>query len=443
MTGQPVGENKVQKVKNCPGCLTHMEDCRTGYFEMLGCKECGGFWLEDGHLEAIKLIDAQTLSRIQSQYIPVATHPYAEAICTRCQVRLADETWGQDIVVGRCPVCSGTWLPYGALTRLVGEENLRQKDDKAEPPQPDPLLIEKRAFYIGDRVTWTLLVQQLAAIVFYWLFGWLELGGKIGYWETSVGFFAMLALLLLVQFYSRRLRLTIGWRPLSAIFVLFWAVPVPMFASVYDYRHQQLGFGGFIFLLTAVLIGSGYYLARYLRKSSHPYFKRRDRTKRLVLWLVFVTIPALLLGLIITIEGLDHCFVSFFEIKSCPTAVFGVYLALFGLGLGLSLGLNYYLLFSLYDPRGMDVVKNTPAEIYANAMVWGTFLTLVGWLLLFFMLPSPAGSGVRSSSSDSSYGLWGDSKDAGAFLDQITRPEMFSPEALAVREKWAELGLVE
>lgn len=83
----------------------------------------------------------------------------------------------------------------------------------------------------------------------------------------------------------------------------------------------------------------------------------------------------------------------FFNIRLTASFVFGVYVIISGIGIVISMGLHYFMLFSLYDPRGLDVDEDPPNELYIKFMAISMVITFIGWILLLILFPPVAGGG--------------------------------------------------
>jgi Zn-finger nucleic acid-binding protein len=105
------------------------------------CPGCGGIWFDrlelfktkQGEADKIDLLDAENLrtaAAIENQ----------ELLCPRDRVKLdrfKDPLFPKDIVIARCPVCSGFWLNRGEFTRyqqyrqtLVRPREVTPEDEK-------------------------------------------------------------------------------------------------------------------------------------------------------------------------------------------------------------------------------------------------------------------------------------------------------------------------
>lgn len=317
------------------------------------------------------------------------------------------------------------------------------------------LLEDRRALFVGDRVAWT----QSAALMMTGVVA--SLVERIGISEAFpvFGLVGCATLLvcgvvpLAIPHVRERFYYEFPWFFVSAPMVLIW-ISVTVYVGV----TIDLWVGAYnVFLVsvaTILMYLSGYYVARWLR------VLRRRMTDRerwvLIIGLASVIIAgAIVAGLAVFDAGLEACKIApddwtFSEAKGCPLAMSGIYIIVIGVGMWVSVGLQYLMLHNLYDPDGLDVNENGPNELIFKMLIWNMALTFVAWVMLLILLPPLAGGGgggkksgssSKSSSRSSSKARSKRSKTAAKVAMGSAMGAMAAYALLSTEDLWGRVGL--
>ena len=240
-----------------------------------------------------------------------------------------------------------------------------------------------------------------------------------------------------------------AWWLTALLMLLVWA-PLTAYIGVLLDQYQGYGNALVVALVVALMNLAGYYFARYLRKSRHDRAGRLRKGEVIASVAAILILPALV-GIVVFNNGLDACELggdwTFALAKDCQTCVIGLYIILFGVGSVVSMGINYFMLYCLYDPKGLDVLENPPEELYLKMMIGSMIATSVAWTLLMLFLPPVAGGGggggkKSGSSSRSSRGSYTSHAGSGTDLpDPYSLAELKERNRRRVQARWAKIGL--
>ncbi len=106
--------------------------------ELNQCERCGGIWFDESELFRAKQGEAE---KIEVLNINTLKNPSmienSTLICPRDHTvlhRFTDKYFPQDIILARCPTCSGIWLNRGLFTKYqrFRQELKRQKEKSPE-----------------------------------------------------------------------------------------------------------------------------------------------------------------------------------------------------------------------------------------------------------------------------------------------------------------------
>lgn len=166
-------------------------------------------------------------------------------------------------------------------------------------------------------------------------------------------------------------------------------------------------------LFMIVMYGAGYLLARMLRMLRNSFSNGVLTGIACGISALIITF-SIIFGVLVYDGGMRALGITDpFDLLFNPllyqsqTLIFGIYIIIIGIGTTISMGLQYYTLYALYDPKGLDVEEDPPNELYLKMMIGSLVITFVAWILLLLLFPPIAGGGgggskKRSSSSSSS-----------------------------------------
>jgi len=428
------------KVKRCPKCSAPMYRRRVAEVEIDGCPECGGVWLDRGELEALMSHGREVLLEVEKQVVAAGQVTENDTpLCPLCTNPMGPAR-GADLeraAALECPACNGLWFDDKALAALVGPP--------AVEAAPDAELNDRRSFYIGDRVTYT---QAAFLLVTALLVTLLEATGRSAQFADSgllIAIIVALVAVALLYFGRRKLYMEKPLWVTGLLYLAIWA-PLTTWGGVEADEHYGHGNALVVSVVVAVMNLIGYHLARHLRKGRHAKAGRSRKFEVIALVALLLIVPALV-GIEVFRRGILTCELgpewTFAAAKQCQTCLVGIYIVLLGVGAAISMGINYFMLHCLFDPKGLDVVENPPGELYLKMMIGGLIVTGVAWTLLLVLLPPVAGGGGGGGKkSGSSSRRSGHSGRAYATRGSgMTAAELEEQQRRMVQEKWAKLGL--
>ena len=252
-------------------------------------------------------------------------------------------------------------------------------------------MLDKRTYFVGDKA----VLSQIIMFAFSGILSliieldrMLIIGFLHSMWWIclliSLAAFIVLIVSAKKQYYKYH------WRVSFFLFLLTWAPLVTLIGVAMDYHYVGLYNSFLISVFLMIIIGAGYVLAKYLR----------NRRENITVWKVgciislAIIICSILLGYAVHTTGFD---------EEHSTRV-SIYIIVIGIGIVLSMALYYYMLESLFDPKGMDVIEDPPNELYIKVMRISWILCFISWFLFLVLLPPVAGGGKGKKGGSSGGG---------------------------------------
>ncbi|MFX0099024.1 MAG: hypothetical protein ACFFCS_05540 [Candidatus Hodarchaeota archaeon] len=251
-------------------------------------------------------------------------------------------------------------------------------------------LRDKRSFFIAERVVGSQVIFLLLTGVLTWLFHDPSLSEAE--METTLVTWGILAIggvvgaVIIFDYYREEMYFRFHWIVTFLILALVW-LPMTIFLGLLiDTYVAAKGNVLVVSILIIINLIMGYLIAGMFRML-------RFKVPKALLLLIAIIITAVII-LITAIIG----------------ATYGqIHVLLTGIGIGISLFFNYYMLFSLYEIEGMDVIEDPPNKLYYICLRNSIILTLIMWVLMATLFPPVAGGSGgsrkkkrRSSSKKSS-----------------------------------------
>jgi len=267
-------------------------------------------------------------------------------------------------------------------------------------------LMDKRSYFIGDRVAisqalfllfsgaMTYFIETLGLTVFFINFMWwiliipiVVMGVMLGKKES-------------LYFNHHWLSAFLGFLIIWSSFTIYLGVLVDSFVG-----------SGNAFLVSVFMIGMyliGYFFARFLRMMRHGFSNGVNIGIAIGLSTVLI-ILTVYMGVTVFNHGLSAAGLDVYDFEQIllnQTCRLGIYVLVIGIGAVVSLAINYFMLYCLFDPKGLDVEEDPPNELYMKIMIVSIIITFISWILLLILFPPIAGGGggskKKSSSSSSS-----------------------------------------
>lgn len=147
----------------CPRCKSPLEIIDLGEFGgeyaavvIDSCPKCGGVWYDKGELDAR---DESVWTDVEDFDFETRLSGGRRALCPKCEVSLipVSPRGAREIVIDRCPDCSGFWLDPGELESI---QNLASRLDSAAVakmtviPQPDEPKARSRGGFLFEILRW-------------------------------------------------------------------------------------------------------------------------------------------------------------------------------------------------------------------------------------------------------------------------------------------------
>ena len=276
----------------------------------------------------------------------------------------------------------------------------------------DQAVLDKRAYFIGDRVmisqafcllltgAFTLFVEVLNLTEIFLNLWWLFL------LLLPIIFIIIIAVKKEWLYFDNHWFMTLLF--LSVIWLCF-TFYLGLFVDWFVGARNAF----VLSLFMIVMFVGGYLLARMLRMLRHSFSNGALAGIACGISALIITF-SIIFGVLVYDGGMRALSITdpldlLFNplLYQTQTLIFGVYIIIIGIGMTVSMGLHYYTLHALFDPKGLDVEEDPPNELYLKMMIGSLVITFIAWILLLVLFPPIAGGGGggskrRSSSSSSS-----------------------------------------
>ncbi len=272
----------------------------------------------------------------------------------------------------------------------------------------DTQLMDKRSYFIGDRVA----ISQALCLLFSGTITYLiETFSLLDFFINLMWWILFIPIIVIIAMAKKKESLYFNQHWLSSFmgFLLIWSSFTIYLGLLIDWFVGP----GNAFIVSLFMMGMylvGYFFARFLRMMRHGFSKGVNIGIALLFSTLLITF-AIIWGVIVFNHGLTAAGLDAFdyeEILLNQTCRLGIYILIMGIGIVISLAINYFMLFCLFDPKGLDVEEDPPNELYLKIMIASVVITFISWILLLVLFPPLAGGGgggkskSRKSSSSSS-----------------------------------------
>ncbi|MBD3228728.1 MAG: hypothetical protein GF329_11135 [Candidatus Lokiarchaeota archaeon] len=265
-------------------------------------------------------------------------------------------------------------------------------------------LMDKRCCFIGDRVVFTQIMGLLGTAFISLLIEFF----KLSLYTISLWWLICLvipnALIAILAINFKTFYFDHHWISSFWILLGIWLSFTVYLGVLFDILIKPLYNTFWASLVIALIYYLGYEIAKIIRK------KRRSIKKGSLITITIGFAIALILSTSIiggflynySLEMNGLYYFDYIDILNCQSCVSCIYLFLIGFGVCISALLHYFMLYCLYDPKGLDVKADTPNELYLKITRNSMLLTFISWILLIFLFPPIAGGAKKSGSSSSS-----------------------------------------
>ena len=277
----------------------------------------------------------------------------------------------------------------------------------------DNVLMDKRSYFIADRVTVSQAICLLLTGLISFFIEALDVSQLYLNFAWILLIILPIACLIGMMIKKEWLYFDNHWLMTLIFLGIIWAsitIYLGVFVDTFVGARNTL----MLSLIMIVMNVIGYCLARMLRMIRHSLSNGPLWGIALGISTVII-VGTIIYGLMIfnygiQLAGITDPFDLMFNpiLYQSQTMILGIYIIIMGIGVTISMGLSYYALYALYDPKGLDVEEDPPNELYLKMMIGSLVITFVAWILLLVLFPPLAGGGgggkskSRSSSSHSS-----------------------------------------
>ncbi|NVM28775.1 MAG: hypothetical protein HWN65_08025 [Candidatus Helarchaeota archaeon] len=253
-------------------------------------------------------------------------------------------------------------------------------------------LLDERTYFVGDRAAASQIVMFLISGAITFLIELADISeGFISYfWWICIAF--PLAGLIILVIFTERLYFDYHWHNTFALLLMMWAPLVVYLGVLFDKIWAGDYNAVWLSLFLSLIVGGGYFLAKYLRIRRH----QTNPLKVGAIFSVIIIFWTVFLGSFMYSSALEDAKLSPFDIfgiHNCQPCILSVYIIITGIGAVISMGFYYYMFHCLYDPKGMDVKEDPPNELYLKVMRISWILCFISWLLLLILFPPIAAGG--------------------------------------------------
>ena len=124
---------------NCPNCQMLLEPYEHDGLTVNTCRHCGGIWFDEGELR--DYLEDLLHEKQDIPYSPIQMNPPkalgendlkpTNKLCPRCNQPLHPFNYCYDsnIILGKCPVCSGIWVDGGEIEKLAQYQKINPHMD--------------------------------------------------------------------------------------------------------------------------------------------------------------------------------------------------------------------------------------------------------------------------------------------------------------------------
>ncbi|NHI94709.1 MAG: hypothetical protein EAX96_19620 [Candidatus Lokiarchaeota archaeon] len=268
-------------------------------------------------------------------------------------------------------------------------------------------LMDKRSYFIGDRVMISqvlllLLTGSLTLIIESLNLSWIF----INLWWL-ICLILPLASIIIIGTKKLSLYFKHHWFITFILLFIVWASFTLFFGLLIDdFVGAKNAFVESLYI--SAMYAAGYGIARLLRMARHSFSKGVLIGIAVGISSVIIIGTLILGGVILqyglTLAGVSELFSSttYSKILTSQTCVNGIYIMLSGIGIVISMGIQYFMFYCLFDPKGLDVEEDPPNELYLKMMIGSMVITFIAWILLLLLIPPIAGGGGGSGKSSNS-----------------------------------------
>jgi hypothetical protein len=303
-------------------------------------------------------------------------------------------------------------------------------------------LLDARSYFIGDRVVLSQVLFFLFAGFFTLL---IEVEGISGAIIPMWWLFCLilpLAGIIYIDLKKEPLYFDHSWKMLFWLLCSIW-VPLTVYLGVLiDDAFAGVYNAFWLSLFLAMIYGTGYELAKLFRIKRNSYSSGADLVIRMILVSIIIIASTSVVGGLLYSSALQSSglgYGSFFAILSCQSCVLSVYIIIAGVGIVASMALHYYMLYCLYEPKGITVGEDPPNYCYLRIMTVSLILALISWLLMLILFPPiPAGGGGKGKKGIR-FGGRTHHTIYTAYRNYGEKEKRYPPES--VEEEWQEYDL--
>ncbi|MHA1785565.1 MAG: hypothetical protein ACTSVY_11135 [Candidatus Helarchaeota archaeon] len=268
-------------------------------------------------------------------------------------------------------------------------------------------LMDKRSYFIGDRIFFSQIACLfLTGVITFFI----DLSGigptfaSLTWWLFCI--LIPIACIIILGIKKLSLYFNHHWSAIFVVMLIIWlSLTVNLGVLIDSYTAPTNAFWESLFLI--LMYGVGYFIARFLRMLRNAFSKNVLIGIAVAISVTIITI-SMIFGIQVfnygvTTKGLDpnDLFMNP-ALYSCQTCIFGIYIISAGIGIVISMALHYFMLFCLFDPKGLDVEEDPPNELYLKMMIGSMIITFIAWILLLVLFPPIAGGGGGSGKKRSS-----------------------------------------